>query len=145
MMQSQLPEFLDQVTVTSDTRFEGRVNINLAPREVLLAVPGIDESLAERVLAARSMAGENNAGRDHPVWLLTEDLVDLATMRKLLPNVNAGGDVFYGEFLGSTGQHAPVYRCEAVIDATVQTARQVFFRELMNGKQLQPYEISFSP
>ncbi|HJN09328.1 MAG: type II secretion system protein GspK [Pirellulaceae bacterium] len=145
MMQSQLPEFLDQVAVTSDTRFEGRVNINLAPREVLLAVPGIDESLAERVLAARSMAGENNAGRDHPVWLLTEDLVDLATMRKLLPNVNAGGDVFYGEFLGSTGQHAPVYRCEAVIDAAGQAARQVYFRELVIAKQLQPHELSFSP
>jgi type II secretory pathway component PulK len=144
MMQSQLPQLLDQVGVTATTVFEGRVNINLAPREVLLAVPGVDESLAERIIAARSMGSENNADRDHPTWLLAEGLVDLATMRQLLPNVNAGGDVFRAEFWGSAGQYAPVYRCEAVIAATEQAARQVYFRELTGAKHWQS-ELSPNP
>ena len=130
MMQTHLPELLDHVTVSPDTKFGGRVNINLAPREVLLGVPGIDDSLAERILAAGSMAGEDNPDRDHPVWLLTHGLVDVATMRQLLPNVNSGGDVFRAEFWGWTDEQAPTYRCEAVIDATERTARQVYFREL---------------
>lgn len=144
MMQSQLPQLLDQVGVTAATVVEGRVNINLAPREVLLAVPGLDESLAERIIAARSMGSENNADRDHPTWLLAEGIVDLATMRQLLPNVNAGGDVFRAEFWGSAGQHAPVYRCEAVIAATEQMARQVYFRELTGVKHWQS-ELSPDP
>jgi type II secretory pathway component PulK len=129
MMQSQLPELLDQVTVSRNTKFEGRVNINLAPREVLLAVPGIDESLAERIISARSISGDGNH-RDHSVWLLTEGLVDLAAMRQLLPHVNTGGDVFHAEFWGYSDPRASMYRCEAIIDATERVARQVYFREL---------------
>ncbi len=144
MLQSQLPQLLDHTWVTAAMVVEGRVNINLAPREVLLAVPGVDESLAERIVAARSMASENNADRDHPAWLLAEGLVDLAKMRQLLPNVNAGGDVFRAEFWGSSGQPAPVYRWEAVIDATQQVARQVYFRELTGAKHW-PSESSPDP
>ena len=138
MMQDQLPKLLDLVTVSPARRFEGRVNINLAPRVVLLSVPGIDEALAERILSSRTVAGADTTSHAHPVWLLTEELVDIAAMRRLLPNVNTGGDVFLAEFWGGFAETAPAYRCEAVIDATEGVARQIYFRELQAAKQPSP-------
>lgn len=130
MMQSQLPELVDQITVTAETRLEGRININRACREVLLAIPGVDDSLAERILAARTMGDNATFGRHHGIWLLTEGIVDVPRMRELLPNITAGGDVYRAEFWGCLAGRSLAYRCEAVIDATEGVARQVFFREL---------------
>lgn len=129
-MQTQLPKLLDLLTVQPDPRIEGRININLASREVLLSIPGVDEGLAERILGARSMDRTGTAGRDHPAWLLTEGLVELPTMRKLLPFITVGGDVVRAEFWGIADFSSPMFRCEAIIDASERPARQVLFKEL---------------
>ena len=130
MMRDQLGMLLDQVSVSNDAVIEGRVNINSAPREVLLAVPGIDESLAEQILAARSMIGQHGQSRSSVAWPLVEGLVDLDTQRRLLPHINVGGDVVRAEFWGRVAPKATQYRCEVVIDGTRLPARQVYFREL---------------
>lgn len=131
VMQNQLPRLVDQITVVPETRLIGRVNINLAPREVILGIPGIDEAVAERMIAARTIGDEKMLGRDHPVWLLTEGIVDLDTMRLLLPNVTAGGDVYRSEFGGIIDDRSPMFRFEAILDASVTPARQVYYRELV--------------
>jgi hypothetical protein len=148
VMQSQLPQLFDRLTVVSANRFEGRVDINHAPREVLLGVPGIDEGHVERILGARSMSSNDDPSRRHPCWLLTQGVVDVPTMRRLLPNLNSGGDVFRAEFWGSSGPDGLSYRFEAVIDAADKVASTVYFRELpaigwpaVNGNPLMnPYE-----
>ena len=97
---------------------------------MLVSVPGLDEALVERILAARSMGGTQNGSRMHPVWLLSEGLVDVNQMRVLLPHLSAGGHVFRAEFLGRVSGQSAVYRCEAIVDAASQRPRQIFFREL---------------
>lgn len=130
VMQTQLPLLLDLISIHPEERLEGRINISLAPREVLLALPGVDEGLAERLLGARSMDRTGSAGRDHPAWLLTEGLVDLPAMRKLLPLITVGGDVFRAEFWGLAESTSLMFRCEAVIDASVRPAKPVMFSDL---------------
>ncbi|MAB89979.1 MAG: hypothetical protein CMJ90_11030 [Planctomycetes bacterium] len=134
LMQHQLTRLFDQVTSDSNPFSIGQVNINMAPEEVLLAVPGIDEDLADKILAAQVNASDSESRRNHPVWLLTEGLVNIPTMKNLLPHLNTGGDVFRAEFWGRSDDRHGIYRCEAVVDATGLSARQTYLRELEVGK-----------
>ncbi|HEX5471744.1 MAG TPA: hypothetical protein VFW73_07640, partial [Lacipirellulaceae bacterium] len=55
----------------------------------------------------------------YETWLLTDGLVDLSTMKKLMPLVTGGGSVYRAQVVG--GFFAPngaVHRMEVVIDAT---------------------------
>ena len=63
-MRDYLPKLMDQVTVRSGTPIVGRVNINLAERDVLAAIPGFDTALAERVISARTLVAAGRLQRD---------------------------------------------------------------------------------
>jgi hypothetical protein len=129
-MPEQLPQLLDRLTVTSVGRIEGAVNVNDAPREVLLMLPGIDEGLVERVIGARSMAGADDPARRTPAWLWTQSIVDRSTFRRLLPHINCGGDVYRAQFRGSLGGNLATDQYEAVIDAAGTAAQRVFVQTL---------------
>ncbi|MBM4000812.1 MAG: general secretion pathway protein GspK [Planctomycetes bacterium] len=139
-MRTQLPDWLDRTTVSSAPVLTGRVNINRAPREVLLALPGMDEGIVERLMAARSMSGSGNAEHDHVAWPLTEGVVDLPTMRRLFSFINVGGDVFRGTFWGRAARGALPYRAEVVLDATDRVARLAYFRESTEPGRWPPGE-----
>jgi hypothetical protein len=128
-MQSYLPALLDETSVTADVVLRGRVNINTAPRAVLRAAPGMDERLVETICSNRTVDTENT-GRQHPIWLLTEGLVDLQTMRALLPNMTCGGGVFRAQVVGYFEEGGPVARAEVVVDATVRPPRPVLWTDL---------------
>ncbi len=128
-MRQYLPKLMDRVTVGTGQPIFGRVNINLAPREVLVGVPGIDGAIAERILAARTLnSGDNN--RSDPTWLLIEQIVDLRQMRRLLPYITTGGDVGRAQIIGFYDMRSPIMRMETVIDATDRPARQVYYKDL---------------
>ncbi|MCP3696348.1 MAG: hypothetical protein GY917_29405 [Planctomycetaceae bacterium] len=130
LMPTQLPALFDQVTVQEAKRVAGRININAASPGVLLAIPGMDQSLVEKIMAARSIADGGAPLRYHPIWLMAEGIVNQQEMRQLLPYLNAGGDVFRADFQGQSTGTDSLYRCEAVIDATGPSANRVHFREL---------------
>jgi hypothetical protein len=130
-MKEQLSKVFDRVAVHSLPHTRGGISVNHAPRSVLLAVPGMSDSLADRIVAARG--NQDTAGkqdRQLPTWLLTEGLVDLATMQRLLPNLNAGGDVWRGQVVAHFDEQGPTSRLEVVVDAAVRPARQVHGRDL---------------
>ncbi len=52
-----LAEHFEELTLESDQRLMGRVNVNTAGREVLEAVPGIDAKTADSILNQRSTSG----------------------------------------------------------------------------------------
>lgn len=130
LMPTQLPALFDQATVQKAKRVAGRININAASPGVLLAIPGMDQSLVEKIMAARSIADGGALLRYHPIWLMAEGIVNQQEMRQLLPYLNAGGDVFRADFQGQSTGTDSLYRCEAVIDATGPSANRVHFREL---------------
>lgn len=125
-----LPTLLDYVCVGSDPVVRGRINVLEAPEEVLLAVPGITEGLARRIKTQRQAASAGDEARRHPTWLLADGLVDLEHMKKLLPYVTCGGDVYRGQVVGFFDEQGPVSRAEVVIDATSAPARQVYYKDL---------------
>ncbi len=131
IIQETLPALLDHLSVGSEAVVRGRINLMEAPEEVLAAVPGMTEELARRIKTQRQGASTGgDAGRRHPTWLLADGLVDLEQMKKLLPYVTCGGDVYRGQVVGFFDQQGPVSRSEVVIDATSAPARQVYYKDL---------------
>jgi DNA uptake protein ComE-like DNA-binding protein len=47
---------VDQISVSNEERLSGKVNVNTAPKAVLLLLDGIDESLADAIIANRQSA-----------------------------------------------------------------------------------------
>ncbi|MBI3836472.1 MAG: general secretion pathway protein GspK [Planctomycetia bacterium] len=127
----QLPKLLDKTTVIGAPVLRGGVSVNHAPRAVLLCVPGMDDALAGRIIAARdSQTNKDDLSRRYPTWLLSEGVVDLPRMRTLLPNLSAGGDVVRAQIVGHFDGGGPSARAEIVIDAATVPARQVVWNDL---------------
>jgi type II secretory pathway component PulK len=137
-LRDDLAKLLDYATVLPTPVIPGRINVNLAPRAVLRAVPGMDSALAERVLAARNMnASGDDPARRHPAWLLTEGIVDLPRMKALLPYITTGGDVHRAQVIGSFDDGGRSILAEAVVDASIRPARQIYYRERGSGFGVQ--------
>ncbi len=49
-----LAENLDELTLTDDERLPAKVNVNTAPREVLLTLPQVTEDVAEQIISHRA-------------------------------------------------------------------------------------------
>jgi len=130
-MDSYLPKLMDHVAVNAAPLIPGRININQAPRAVLMGIPGIDENTVEAILAQREPnPTEANANRCHETWILTEGIITLEEMRALLPFVTGGGCVYRAQVVGYFDRGGPAARVEAVLDATAGPGRIVFFRDL---------------
>lgn len=131
---ADLPELLDKLTTNGEEFIEGRINIGQAPREVLLAIPDIDEQLVESIVAAQQSGASTAYGaggtRTTSGWLLIEGLIDLEQMRSLDRYVTGRGDVFRVQAVGYFGEGGPTVRLEAVIDATQLPPQILSVRDL---------------
>ncbi|MEO2049303.1 MAG: hypothetical protein ABGX16_22325 [Pirellulales bacterium] len=133
-LRESLPLLLDTLTTTDEEFIEGRVNLSQAPLDVLLAIPDIDEELANAILGAQVAMGgaaiESDPLRTTGAWLLVEGHVDLETMRTLEPLVGGNGDLYRVQVLAHFEAGGPATRLEATIDATQQPPRIVSVRDL---------------
>jgi len=126
-----LPRLLDRTSVVGGPVIFGRVNVNLAPREVLRAVPGIDAATVDQILAARaSRPSPEDPDRRHAAWLLTEGVLSLGRMKDLMPYLTGGGDVVRAQVVAMFDPPGPSLRVETVVDATASPARQVYWKDL---------------
>lgn len=135
-MRNYLPNVLDALTTHDGSSRDGRININLAPRDVLLGVPGITQPLADTIIAAQQWQSTGAPARGKPdprsttAWLLIEGHVDVAKMRQLDRYISARGDVYSGQVIGYFDAGETVTRLEAVIDATFDVPRVVSLQDL---------------
>jgi hypothetical protein len=128
---SQLPEMVDVLTAWSGDFMPGRININQAPRPVLLGIPGISEIVVDSIISARSPdPAAEDAGRQDETWLLVEGLVTLGEMRTLAPFVTGGGDVKRGQFVGYFQGGGIASRAEVIFDATETIPRILSYRDI---------------
>ncbi|NLX95641.1 MAG: general secretion pathway protein GspK [Rhodopirellula sp.] len=126
-----LTELMDVLATDTAAVIAGRLNINEAPQALLAAIPEITSETVDAILSQRQAAVESDsADRRHATWLLTEGIVDLETMKKLLPYVTGRGSVYRAQVIGFFDRDGPSARIEAVFDATQRPARIVFWNEL---------------
>jgi hypothetical protein len=130
-MADYLPLLVDYCTVVDGPSIPARININQAPQEILLGIPGMTEEIAEQIISLRSTVVEGDTtSREHETWLLSEGIATLEEMRQLLPFVCAGGDVHRAQIVGYFQGGGPSSRVEVVFDATESEPRVLFWRDI---------------
>jgi len=136
-----LPKLMENVTINSAKSIPGRVNINQAPRAILMGIPGMTEEIVDNIVSNRSPEpSDDNPGRRHETWILQEAIVTLDEMKALMPYVSAGGSVFRGQIVGYFDQQGPAARVEFVTDATAAPPRLLFYREMSHLGRGYPLE-----
>ncbi len=121
-VRNYLDRLLDAVTVDVSPITEGRVDVSDAPVEVLAGVPGLDFSMAQRLVQQRS-ASTNSASTnsattqqtDNIAWLL--EVIDLNKLKELEPYLTCRSDVYSVQSVGYRDSQSAVYRVTATIDA----------------------------
>ena len=122
-MQSYLPMLMENLAVNASPTIPGRLNINQAPRRLLMGVPGLDQNAVDQIISNREIEpGVQRPAQAYETWLLTDGIVDLNTMKKLMALVTTGGSVYRAQIVGFFDAEGPATRLEAVIDATKSPA-----------------------
>lgn len=126
-----LTELMQTISTTDAESIPGRVNVNQAPRPVLVGLPGMPLATVDAILANRDpSAGWTRPERLEATWLLSEGYVDLETMRELAPYVTGQGAVFRAQVLGGYESGGPVRRLEVALDTTSLPPSVVLRRDL---------------
>jgi hypothetical protein len=146
-MEDYLPKLVDATTVTGDKILRGRINVNEAPRAVLLGLPELDRSVVDQIIAARGLRpADSDPDRRHVTWLLTEGIVELEQMKALLPYLTTGGDVFRAQVVGYFDDSGLSARAEVVVDGTTSPPRQVYWKDLrLLGRGYSPETLGAEP
>ncbi len=117
-VRNYLGRVLDDVTVELSPISEGRIDVTEAPVEVLAGVPGLDLSLAQRIVHHRSGSTKPSGTKqeqDTIAWLV--DVIDLAKLKELEPYLTCRSDVYSVQAIGYRDNQSAVYRTTATIDA----------------------------
>lgn len=131
LMGAYMPKMLQNMTTSKATSIPGRININQAPRLVLKMIPNMTDEMIDEIISRRHENPiDDTEDHNHEAWILTEGIVTLAQMKKLLPMVTVGGSVYRAQVIGYYDGRGPAARLEAVFDATSKPARMLFLRDL---------------
>ncbi|MFO1497707.1 MAG: type II secretion system protein GspK [Verrucomicrobiota bacterium] len=125
---SELSLVLDRFTTSTTERQPGLVNINTASAVVLRTLPGIDEALADAIVAARrNLRAEQ---RRTTAWLYQEGLMDAVQFKKTSPYLTARSFQFHLQVVGY-GLPSGRYRVlEAVIDVAGKQPAIAYLRDI---------------
>jgi DNA uptake protein ComE-like DNA-binding protein len=113
---AELPLLLDKFSGTLDYHLHGLINVNTASASVLQTLPGIDESLAQSIVATRK--GLRAEQRKTSAWLFEEGLVDAARFKEVAPLLTTRSRQFSFQVIGY-GVPSGRYR---VLEATIDVA-----------------------
>jgi DNA uptake protein ComE-like DNA-binding protein len=136
-MRGYLTKLMDNIAVNSNPTIPGRLNINQASRRLLGGIPGLPPSAVDQIISQRDITlGEQQPDQVHETWLLTQGVVTLPEMKKLIGLVTSGGSVYRAQVMGGFFNEGPVDRMEVVIDATQSppvVRRRIELRSLGQG------------
>lgn len=131
-MSSYLPELMENV---KGKEFQGRININQAPRAVLNCIPGITSDVVDQILSRRQpdpVAAQSDPTLEVEAWPLIDGIVTLDQMKEMMPYVTTGGSIYRAQVVGYFEKGGPAVRIEVVFDATKSPPAVVSWREISN-------------
>lgn len=124
----ELPRVLDLFTTETAPRREGLINLNTANAFVLATLPGVDLSLAESMVSARSSLSPER--RSTIAWLFQDGVVDAAQFKRLAPQLTTRSFQFQFRVVGY-GVPSGRYRVlEAEIDVAGGQRRVTGLRDI---------------
>ena len=131
-MGQYLPKLLDYAAVNTAELIPGRLNVNQAPKALLLGLPGLEPEMVSEIVLSGELDPfiSYNPGRRYETWLLTEGIVELNQMKLLMPLISSRGDVYRAQIVGYYDEGGPAARIEAIIDGSRVNPRLVFWRDI---------------
>jgi hypothetical protein len=117
-----ISDLLDEATTDPSPWIMGRVDISEASLPVLLGIPGVSESLAQRIVSQRANLLTSPEKLSTIAWLL-EGSITLDELRSIEPFIAARSDVYSVQSVGFRDESSPFFRCTATLDATQTPAR----------------------
>ena len=128
-----MPTAMQNLTTFEGPTIPGRINIMQAPRRILEGIPGFTPEVVDRIVQVREFELDDPDGvdenRKYETWIMVEGIVDIETMKSLMPYICTGGDVYQAEIVGYFGDGAGTSRVEVVLDTTVPIPRILFWRD----------------
>jgi hypothetical protein len=126
------PDELDQVadglTTTTDRTLRGRININTAPRDVLLCLPTLNSDDVDKLIAARPSPDTIGSNTTTSLsWIITA-LGDKA--RGLGSNITTRSLQYSADILAVSGNGRAFKRCRMVIDISSGTPVVKYRRDI---------------
>ncbi|PQO25433.1 general secretion pathway protein GspK [Blastopirellula marina] len=141
-MNVYLPSMMDNMTINPSPVIPGRININQAPYEVLLGIPGMDEEIAGQILEQRlPVPDPEDPVTRHETWILLRGIVTTQQMISLSPFVCGGGDVYRAQVVGYFEDGSAFSRQEVVIDATQPQPKVMLWRDISELGRGHPLEV----
>ena len=134
----KLPQILDRLTVNPTPMIQGRININTAPREVLLTLDGLAEEDVDAIVVARAeLKSEEKAT---PAWLLSKANLDLYKFRRIFDAITTTGSVFRAEAVGYADHVGAMARVNTVFEMRGPIPQVLYTRNLAPlGPSYNPY------
>jgi len=127
----------DRLTTTDDTELVGLMNIYTVPREVLLCLPGLDESDVDALLAARQ-SRDTTSGI---AWVA--DVLDPEKAVAIGDYITGRSYQFSADIVSVSGDGRAYKRCRVVLDARESPPKVVYRRDLTHlGWPLDPEILS---
>ncbi len=134
-LQASNPDFsalastlLDHVTTDPESVIHGRINISTASETVLRTIPGMTPEVISQIVTQRDTL-EAEQG-DSVAWLLSGNVLDVATFRHVFPEITTGGDVFQCEIVVYRAIGGPMLRKNLILDAASSPVRRVQWTDL---------------
>lgn len=129
-LNQMLPALLDKTTTRQAVEMVPRINVNSAPREVLLAVPTMTEAEVDAILTARPNQVLTDVGTVSTAWLVTSSALTTARFKQVERYLTGSSMVYRAQSIGYTRPNGAVARMEAVIDTNQGAPRFLMVRDL---------------
>jgi competence ComEA-like helix-hairpin-helix protein len=116
---------VDKLTLKNDEMLPGRININTAPREVLVTLPGIDDERADAIVQYREGGGMFTSIGD----LLDISSITQETFGSLEDSITVRSNVFRIRSEGKAASGLAVATIECVVDRGGEVPRILYWLE----------------
>jgi DNA uptake protein ComE-like DNA-binding protein len=133
VLREYLPLLFDKTTTKQEMELPPRININTAPRELLLAFPNLQEEQVDHILELRPGPDTDPAQAAiyrTPSWLVTEAGFDPAVVKAFEPYITTRSQVYRVQVVGYHEVGGPTVRIEAVIDTNNGRPKFLYWRDI---------------
>lgn len=124
----------DKLTASTAKTLTGLINVNTAPKEVLMCLPNLTESDADALVSQR----QNGSSTQSVGWVL-KTLTPVSKALGILNNITARSFVYSADIVAVSGDGRSFKRVRIVVNAQTLPAKIVYRRELTSlGWPLPP-------
>ena len=124
MTSEEFAQLADRLTTSDEESLPGLVNVNSASQEVLMCLPGLEESDVDALLSYR----ESHKDLTSTAWVV--DVLDRAKATALGSYITARSSQYSADIICLSGNGRAYKRYKAVFDVQSGTPRMVYWKSL---------------